>query len=330
MGSSYKNGVVPTPIRNATHFGVLLAALGMAANLHGQILIANGDNIGLYDSQSGAAINPTFISLDSAAGVAIGPDGNIYAGTPSYSAPLGPAIATFNLSTGAPIGVFASHASDNALNDPASLAFGPGGNLYVSDLLAGNVFVYDPAGNHAATISSPNLFQASGLAFNSSGTLYVADESSANVFQYKNGTLTQVNTDSGVFTSATGVGVGTNGTLYVLDNSAANGAVFTLDPASGSVQKLIDFSTNSFTPNQMVVGPDGNLYLSGMDSSTGDGELRLYSENGTGGNVFADLGLNANPTYFAFAPEPSALSLSLVAGFMFAGFCRRRSTAART
>jgi hypothetical protein len=286
----------------------------------------NTDSVGMYDAQSGALINATFASVQDALGLAVGPDHNLYVGSDNLASGNGAGIMRFGLggTTGTAPGTFVDHVSDNALNNPQGLAF-QGGNLYAGDITAGNIFVYNTLGNHAGTLSSPSLGAPNGLAFGTSGTLYVADLNQGNVLSYSGGNFAQVNSQPGKFDAAHSVAVGGNGKLYVLNISGATGGIYQLNPGDGSALKIVDYSTSTFQPADMVVGPDGKLYVSGQDLNTGEGEILNYGLDGSGGTVFADTGSGTSPGYITFetVPEPSAWSIAGIGVVVLAMFRRR-------
>jgi hypothetical protein len=278
----------------------------------GLFVTFNGaDTVRLYDAQSGQVLNSTFASVQSPLGLTIGPDHNLYVG--SDNLPVGGAgIVRFGISgtTGAPLGTFVDHVSDNELNNPQGLGF-QGGNLFTADATAGSIFVYNNSGTHLNTLSAPGLFLSApiGLTFDSGGTLYVADENQGNVLSYSGGSFAQVNSQSGVFIAARDVAVGGDGNLYVL-NVASDGGIYKLSLSNGSAQKIVDYSTSFFQASDMVIGPDLQLYVSGQDFNSGDGQILKYGLDGSGGTVFADTGFGTSPSFMAFdVPEPSLMSL---------------------
>ncbi len=117
--------------------------------------------------------------LDYPSGIAVGPDGNIYVSSVNTGS-----IYYYDGQTGTPLPSPIPMASDGLfafLGDaaPAQLAFGPEGNLYVSEFFGTNVRVYDA---HAgATFGQPlpnaatGLTSAGGLAFASNGDLLIGD-----------------------------------------------------------------------------------------------------------------------------------------------------------
>ena len=314
-------------LRGAFVLGALLAILNLASTCLAQVYVVNGDNIGEYDAHTGSAINAAFIFSAGPTGMAFGPGGELYVASPTLpSAFYSAGITRYNAISGAPLGDFVTHLTDAALNNPAGIAFSPDGRLFVADVTAGSVFTYDSAGNHVGTLSDPQLATPAGLTFGNSGTLYVADEGLGNVLSYNGGSFNIVNNVPGRFNAAHDVAVNEGGSLFVLDVLPAASGVYRVSLADGSFQKIIDYSTSSFYAADMVLGPDGNLYISGMDSSTADGQVLRYGTDGSGGSPFIDLGINANPSTILFAPvpEPSTLALASLAGLAALLGLRRR------
>lgn len=289
-----------------------LSACASKANLF--VSDFNNDVVDNYNS-AGSLVNSS--SVLGPTGLAFGPNGNLYVATPyGDSSGDGTSVVTINPATGAQISIFTSHVSDNDLNNPAGIAFDSSGNLYVGDLQS-KILVYGSSGGaHSSELTDVNLNAPSSLAFDPSGNLYIADENSGSVLKYNGSAFSIVNTAGAMMNIPHDVGVGLDGNLYVLDESGTTGGIYQLNPNTGFATEIVNYSTSLFTASDLVIGPDGKIYVSGVNGNTGDGEILQYGTDGSGGGVYLDLGSGAAPTYMAFSPvpEPSVLALLSVAG----------------
>ncbi len=205
---------------------------GLAAGANGSLLyVANssysGSNVFNIDSISaGGGVN-TITSLSGGANaqpaaLTVDSVGNLYV------ALMGGTID--KITTGGTVTQFANVGSSSA---PDGLAFGPNGNLYVSNY---NTGIIDQIINGTATLFASGLSGPGGLAFDSSGNLYVANGG--------NNTVDKITSADAVSTFATIAGspnflaFGSQGNLYV-----------TLE-TSGGVDKISSTGTvSSFVPN---------------------------------------------------------------------------------
>ena len=317
-------------MKRVFHSSQLAGALALAAVCPGRVcqaqdsLFVSDYNNNVVDQFTSAGTLVNTYSVSQPTGVTVGPDGSLYAATATAGGDLGSAIYTFNTTSGAQTGVFSSHLSDNNQNNPAGMAFGPNGSLYVADETYGGVLVYNHSGTAATPLTSASLLTPTSVAFNSTGTLYIAD--GANIVSYLNGNYSIINPPA-AYANPHDVGVGLNGNLYVLDISGSAGGLYELNPATGMSQELVNYATSLFNPNDLAIGPDGKIFVSGVDGNTGDGEILNYGEDGSSGGAALNLGLNAYPTYMDVVPEPTPFALLSLAGVgaILLGIRRRKS-----
>jgi DNA-binding beta-propeller fold protein YncE len=130
---------------------------------------------------------------------------------------------------------------------------------------------------------------------------------------------------TGAPTNPIDLGFGTNGQLYVLD--FGTGAVFHYDANGspiGAGNGLFLTLDSAFAPAGMAVGPDGNLYISGTDLNTADGQVLQYNAT-TGAFDKTFISGLSNPGLLAFTavPEPASASLLTIGALLLARSKRR-------
>lgn len=253
----------------------------------GSLFLAGLDDNAIFrfDANSGAYLGIFVSGLNGPSGITFGPDGNLYVanqggGSSSidrYDGTTGAFVSTFVAPGAGPLG---------GLFNPQGIAFGPDGNLYVSDLGNGAIARFNgttaaytgfvDAGNPPSPLSSPY-----GLVFGPDGNLYVADPSTSTVHRY--------NGSTGAF-----------------------------------IDEFVDLAGGLVQPIGLAFGPDGNLYVSdGMarvasfDGSSG-AVIGDFVSVGSGGL--------SNPQFLAFSsdvPEPATGAL-LGAGLLLGWAWKRR------
>jgi len=201
-------------------------------------------------------------------------------------------IAKFD-ADGTPAGIFATLPQLNPPNGagPASMAFGPGGDLFASSFTTSSIFRFDSSGalvGGGPFASSGDIAGASGMLFDG-GYLYVTSLLNGRIvrFDVSNPTLSEI----------------------------------FVDPA-------LDGSPLAF-PSDMAIAPDGNLLVTSLGSGAFDSGQILKYNIGSGEymGVFAQGGGLTVPGQMMFTavPEPSALAMGMAgAGMVGLGIWRRR------
>jgi sugar lactone lactonase YvrE len=244
-----RGGALPTVLRSrgpkmrlrltatAMLAGLLVATGALAASY---LIVPNNDNnsavtgrLHRFDAASGASID-AFISTPFGLpnGTAMGPDGLLYVATMNYDAngmfpvPCDGSIQRYDPNTGAFVSTFVPSGS-GGLAAPFEITFGPDGNLYVANTLAndaGNVLKYDGQTGAFLGVIASGLVVPHGLVFGPDGTLYVGH----------------------------GMGIG-NSYPRISRYDVVNGTFL------GDL--VAPFTTPLSSPESMVFGPDGALYV---------------------------------------------------------------------
>jgi hypothetical protein len=297
-----------------------------------------------YDNSGnliGTLVSPGKIGVG--AGIAIGPDGNIYAADTANND-----VLRFNGKTGAFIDTFIA-SNSGSLFRPEDVVFGPNNIAYVSSLFGGGVLSYDATtGEFLKTIATtdPNTnlpLAAAGLDIGPDNNLYISSVFNGNaILRYNtitgildtfispqdaqpipggsafspdgkyffDGFYDLLPTSDGVtanikrYDATTGALSGINGTDYFVSPCAPG--VSNTDPACIAINGGLKKSS------RLLFGPDGNLYASSLGTNS---ILRYSSETGAFLSEFisANGGL-AEPAGLIFTkdlpesvPEPSSL-----------------------
>src|SRR5262245_12046729 len=175
---------------------VLLLALSGSALGAGTLFVSDTttgptDLIHAYDATTGAAIAPD-ISLLGVTGLAIGPNGNLFAVTnnPGFQPDQG-SVYQYNPLThsqvGGPYVTFNGQNDGHDVQGPEGMQFGASGNLYIADVTESEVHVYGAANNSIARLTSAQLGQPTDVAFDASGDLY-APSSNSDILRSLGGT----------------------------------------------------------------------------------------------------------------------------------------------
>ena len=232
------------------------------------------------------------------------------------------------------------------VNLPFGLAFGPGGNLYVSNYPGNSISYYDPSGTFISSVSG-GMNGPVGIAFDGVNNLYVVNQTGAYVSTYDTsgnfltsfgninlsqpssvtfdsaGNIYVTNTQTGVnsitkFDSAGGY------LATISDPSFSRPADLTFDLAgnfyvanlanntiskldsSGTFIATIGSSSNLNSPQSVLVDSAGNIYV----SNSGNNSITVFNSSGSFSGNYAT---SNTPTYMTFAvPEPSAYFMAIV------------------
>jgi DNA-binding beta-propeller fold protein YncE len=313
---------------------LLLAICLVAVNLIGQrptLVVGNFSSgaVVRYDAATGSLID-TLEPEDSTGtdimrgptAVTFGPDGNLYIASSEHPADLSGdfgAIVRFNGKTGAFIDVFAF---GHGMAAPSGLAFGPDGNLYVSQLNPQRgIMRFD--GSTGAFIDSfvdgccaPELVNPAGLTFGPNGDLYVTSEAPINGF-FPTGSVVRYDGKTGVlkgiFTGGLfrphGLVFGPDGNLYVADRT--NSRVVRFDGQTGAfLGTFISAGSGSLRfPWGVAFGPDGNLYVSSANGLQA-GVLRFNGPDKSSPGTFIDAFTPFDADFSSFLPSGLAFSPS--------------------
>ena len=225
------------------------------------------------------------------------------------------------------------------LSNAQGIAFGPDGHFYVADLGDnGPVKSFTAGGGYLDTYATQGG-NAQSVAFNPAapGSVYVATGSTIeqiDLTTHGDNIIVQGASNPLTFNNGSDLTFGPDGKLYVLDTSSGDPRIVRYN-ADGSGQSVFadfnsaEFTSEIFQPTNFAFGPDGALYVSGLNFvsvSSQQGEILRISSNG---DSFSDFVTNLNsPGFLAFTavPEPGSLSL-FAAGAVLMMMMRRRERA---
>ena len=258
-------------------------------NVRPDVLLLWQTYIFRYDEHDGTLLSKTPRSLrpETVDSLAIGPDGDIY----GLGNGLGwGSVVRFDGVTGAYKGFFIS--DNSGIHAPASIRFGPDGNLYLAaegwshSAEYMRLFRYDPKTGalkgevipQSAQVSSPGR-----MTFGPDSKLYVADRLRGIIrFDVSGETGQFIDTFSAPNTVTTNCTIefGRNGFLYAVTWEAS---VFRINPQTGQiVDQLVDGPAVGIRPGgRWMPGPDGDIYI--ID---GGNVRRFDGANGTSKGIF--------------------------------------------
>lgn len=251
-----------------------------------------------YDGKTGS-FKDVFVTSGSGGLVSphdptFGPDGNLYVFSNSNNFSGTPQILRYDGTSGDFIDVFVDTGS-NGFTNGIQMAFGPDGNLYVSNSNTGSeagVLKFDgTTGASLGTVATGNGIQrACGIAFGPDGNLYVGDSDASSTSNYDRvlrydpftGNLIDVFVPSGDLNNTCQIDFGSDGNLYVAENTTQDIRVF--DGQTGVLRKSIQVDSLQ-SPYLTTSGPDGNLYI-GSQNTIGGQVLRVDAISGEVLNTF--------------------------------------------
>ena len=303
------------------------------ANLNGfdengfqDAFVEGNSSILLFDAQTGQFID-TVVSagteeanISVASGIAIGPDGLLYALDQANNS-----VKRFDVATGDFIGTFiesdSTEIDSTELVRPEGIIFDPEGeDLYVSSLAAGGVRRYDSqTGEFISTVADTNFngapLAAAGLTFDDEGNLYIGSV-------FNDNSILQFDPDTEeveVFISPDEAQPIPSFPIFGLDGNFLNSTfsseaigfpptdVRRYDGETGEfLDVFIEPGNNLEQASRLRLGPDNNIYVSSFGS---DRVLRYDGENGEFIDEFIspNTGGLANPggmTFFDVDLEP--------------------------
>ena len=315
-----------------------LIALGLSAFLcaaatqaQTDMLVAafSADAVLRYDGTTGAFVG-TFAShpsLDGAASITYGSDGNLYVlGEFSNN------VLRFDGLTGAFVDAFlpSGAMAGVGLSDPGFMEFGPDGNLYILhhvSSLPDAVFVFDgDDGTFLGTFATGSgMAHTHGLDFGTDGNLYLGNLADAVIEKYNaaDGSFVGATSPDPGLVGTSSVVFGPNGLLYATNNSP--GGLNSYDPTTGMLVDSLDPGGAGTSTWGLLI--DGGVIYVGY---TVEEAIRKY-DLATGDLIGYFVAPGGVPTpfdmEFMLVPEPEVIAL-LLAGLPLLWLWRRRHSPA--
>ncbi|QDU59615.1 tRNA3(Ser)-specific nuclease WapA precursor [Planctomycetes bacterium Pan216] len=276
---------------------------GDGSQQFGDLLVAsrNTDSISRFSIDAGAyvglAVPVGFGGLNGPNGIAVGPDGYLYANSADPDQ-----VLRFDLTTTSALSPFGSGVG---MSVPNGLAFGPSGDLYVADFQIDQIIqLSGQDGSLVRSLSHPALDGPGGITLGPDGFLYVGGYYSDNVLKLDpelGVAVPFVASGSGGLNGVKGLTFGPSGDLFV--SSSVNSHILRFDAQSGAFIESFASGSGLGDPFGIEFGPDGHLYVG---NHAGNNVLKF---DGTTGDYLATLdpvGSINYPTFLTVSPESEA------------------------
>lgn len=229
------------------------------------------------------------------------------------------AYADADTGEGQPGNYLGEFVSEDYLNSPRDLIFGPDGNLYVSNGFEGSdgsdhtIERFDGQTGEPVTDDpfvipgSGGLKIPNGIAFGPDGDLYVASSGTGQILRYDGDTGAVVG--SGVFASLGSLSqprfitFGPDGNLYV-GTTGLQKRIYQIDFLTGAPSTFVDAAElDNGTPYGLAFDASGNLYVASFNNN----EILKFDSNGDpvpgGPFIAAGTGGLANPRGLTIGPD---------------------------
>lgn len=182
------------------------------------------------------------------------------------------------------------------LSDPAGIAFGPDGLLYVLSAGSGDVQVFGPDPGGALDTFGSGLVDPAGIAFDPRGRLAVGDGGTDRVLLFAGGVQVGTVGDGAGLAGISALAFDADGHLFVACTGTSR--VHEFDP-SGVEVAVLGAGSGIAGASGLALGSDGRLYVS---SRNGD-SIVVLDPSGTKVDELAESSGLSEPGGLAFGPD---------------------------